>query len=178
MGYKRLAVQVCPPRPDMNDTDHVASTEHIKNLIARHLQTGHMMQVATATNGQPWNCTVYYVPDEHLNLYWISTPERRHSKEIENNPKVAAAIPIQHIAGKPVIGLQVEGDARQVTDSREIQIIIDLYASRFAIGDEWRNDFIAGNNKHKIYCLNPRLFVLFDEEAFPGDARKEWNPII
>src|SRR2546430_2002753 len=90
-----------------------------------------MMQLATLDGDQPWACTVYFVPDANLNLYWISLPSRRHSQEIERHPKVAAAIPIKHVVGESVIGLSVEGEAEVVTDAGELKQAAELYAARY-----------------------------------------------
>lgn len=147
----------------------------IKKLVGKYLQIGRMMQVATVKNDQPWCCTVYFVPDEKLNLYWISTPDRRHSQEILKNKKIAAAISIKHIPDEDVVGLQVEGDAQLVEDSEEIKKAIRLYADRHNRGEKWYEDFLTGKNQHKLYRIKPRLFVLFDEENFPNDPRKEWK---
>ncbi len=150
----------------------------IEKIIRKYLKIAHMMQIATIKDGQPWCCTVYFVSDENLNLYWISIPERRHSQEILENEKVAAAIPIKHIPGENVIGIQVEGDAKLVQDLKEIKRIAPIYADRYGRSKKWCDDFIAGKTKHKLYRVTPRLFVLFDEETFPTDPRKEWKPLI
>lgn len=147
----------------------------IKKLIRKYLETGRMMQVATAVDNQPWCCTVYFVADEKFNLYWISTPDRRHSKEIENNTKVAAAIAIKHVPGKDVIGLQVEGDAELVKDTQEIKSTMRIYTDRYNRDEEWYKDFVAGKSGYKLYRIKPRLIVLFDEETFPDNTRKEYK---
>lgn len=50
------------------------------------------MQLATAVNDQPYLCTVHYYSDDNLNFYWSSKPFRRHSGEIEQNPKVSTYV--------------------------------------------------------------------------------------
>ncbi len=146
----------------------------VEPRIREHLQVGRMMQLATVCGDQPWCCTVYFVADEDLNLYWISSPERRHSQELHQHEKIAAAIPIKYTPGEQVIGIQVEGGGHLVENPTEIKEAIRLYADRYQRGEDWYNDFIAGKNNHKLYRLKPRLFVLFDEVAFPNDPRKEW----
>ena len=147
----------------------------LEQLIRQHLQTGRMMQVATVKGDQPWCCTVYYIFDASLNLYWISLPERRHSQEIHGHTKAAAAIPIKHTPGKAVVGLSVEGEAILVTDMAETKAAARLYADRYQRNKQWYRDFIAGKTNHKLYRLKPRSFVLFDEEVNPKDPRQEWK---
>jgi uncharacterized protein YhbP (UPF0306 family) len=148
-------------------------SEQIEQLIRQRLNSGQMMQLATIADEQPWCCTVYYVADEALNIYWISKPERRHSKEIQSHQKAAAAIPIEHTYGEDVVGLSIEGVATLIENPEEISKAIRLYTNRYDRGEDFYNDFLAGKNSHKLYRLTPRLIVLFDEENFPDDPRKE-----
>jgi len=152
---------------------------NVEELVRRYIREGMMMQVATIKGDQPWVCTVYYVPDEELNLYWISTPERRHSREIAGHPKVAGAIPVKHAPDGGVVGLQFEGQAQRITDQDEIQKIMKLYVNRYTMrlptGDGWYRDFIAGKNPYKLYRIKPSLFVLFDEETFPATRDMSGN---
>jgi len=134
-----------------------------------------MMQLATLADGRPWICTVYYVFDQHNNLYWLSYPERRHSQEVEKNPNVAAAIAIK-FEDKPVIGLQVEGKAETVQDAAIVKRVMDDYVDKYDSGKDFYDNFITGTNKHKLYKLTPELFVLFDELHFPNEPRQEWLP--
>ena len=132
-----------------------------------------MMQLATISDGQPWCCSVYYVIDENLNLYWASWPTRRHSQEIKRNNKVAAAIPVEFTNGEKVIGIQVEGTAEEVSASPAIRKITEDYAGKFGRSAEWVDNFTAGKTKHKLYKLTPVSFILFDDEHFPDDPRQE-----
>lgn len=135
-----------------------------------------MMQLATVEGDQPWCCTVYYVADDKLNLYWASLPTRRHSQEIIEHSKVAAAIPVQFDLGEKVIGVQVQGEAKQVDDSTQIRPVAEAYAKRFGRSKKWVNEFGDGTTAHKLYRLKPELFVLFDEQNFPINTRQEWRP--
>ena len=144
----------------------------VEELVREYLKTARMMQVATVSGDQPWNCTLYFASDDDLNIYWISTTETRHSKEITKNPKVAVAIPVR-FEDLTVVGLQLEGDARLVEDADEIKRGVKLYSDKFNRGEEWYKDFTSGNNEHKLYVIKPRLFVIFDRVNFPDDSRKE-----
>lgn len=133
-----------------------------------------MMQLATVANGQPWNCTVYYIFDAQLHLYWCSIPSRRHSQEIKTNDMVAAAIPLQFTNGKKVIGLQIQGTAEQLTSSSELAPLAKQYAKKFHRSERWVEDFCNDRTEHKMYKLTSELFVLFDEENFSDNTRQEF----
>lgn len=144
----------------------------LNKLIGDYLSKSKMMQVATASENQPWICTLYYASDENKNLYWISKPDTRHSKEIIKNSKVAVAVPVV-FTSLTVVGLQIEGEAMIVEDFDEIKRSVKLYSDKFKRGEKWYQDFIKGKNPHKLYKITPKSFVLFDPKNFPDKERQE-----
>ena len=148
---------------------------NIDQLIDQQLQDGKMMQLATSLKDQPWCCTVYFVANENKDIYWISKPNRRHSQEIMKNPKASATVPTKFVPGQSIAALQVEGEASLVEDSEEIKIVITSYENRFNRGQEWLEDFLNGNNEHKLYKIVPSLIAVCDEEAFPEELIREWR---
>jgi uncharacterized protein YhbP (UPF0306 family) len=118
------------------------------------------MQVATVHDGKPWICTVYFVLHDKK-FYWLSLPERRHSKEIADDQHVAIAVAIKQ--NKPVIGIQAEGLARMIDDEAEVATVLSVYVEKYGQGKDFVQRFIAGENQHSLYCMTPTKVVLFDE---------------
>ncbi len=148
----------------------------LKTLISKYLDEHYMMQLATVNDGTPWCCTVYYIVDDKLNLYWLSLPSRRHSKELELNNQVAAAIPINFVKGEPVIGIQVQGIGIKIEASENTQQLAENYASKFNRSAEWVDDFCNNKTVHTLYKLTPREYVIFDEINFPKEPRQIYLP--
>lgn len=146
-----------------------------KRLIKDYLETAWLMQLATVRGGQPWVCTVYFVTDEVMNLYWLSWPERRHSQELAHHNKAAAAIVVHDGRDKrPVVGIQAEGIVSVVHDQETIESIAKKYASKYGHGKQFYERYRAGTNRHHMYTLVPQKFVLFDERHFSAEeARTE-----
>ena len=145
-----------------------------QDLIIKYLDEARMIQVATSISDQPWCATVYFSVDNSHNLYWISLPTRRHSEEIRQNPKVAGAIVLPHTHGEKVRGLQFEGVAREISKPEEIRPLAESYMERYT-ATGLAEAMISGQNPHRLYQIQPTLFVLFDEVNFPGDSRQEWR---
>ena len=143
----------------------------VLHLIRNYLPLARTMQVATVNADQPWICTVYFVEDDALNLYWLSLPTRRHSQDIAAHNKVAVAVPIK--ADKPVVGIQAEGEAEAVADKQLIAHVMQRYVERYGTGHQFYNKFIEGENQHVLFRCKPTKYVLFDEVTFPTDGRKE-----
>lgn len=128
------------------------------------------MQLATEKGGQPWVCTVYFVLYAG-NFYWLSYPERRHSQELAENPRVGIAIQLK--TGLPVIGLQAEGDAAVVDGLAEIEAVLARYVAKYGSGERFVQRYKEGKNRHALYRFAPRRVVLFDEQNYPENSQHE-----
>ena len=146
-------------------------------LIHNYLKQAKLMQVATSKGNQPWACTVYFSFDDELNLYWISTPDRRHSEEIRNNEKVAGTIVLPHTPGDKVRGVQFQGVAEELNDKDEAKEAMKNYAERYSMNNERVNEILENRDGdgHLPYKISPTLYVLFDELNFPEDPRHEYK---
>lgn len=136
-----------------------------------YLKLTPVMQLATARDNQPWISNIYFVSDEARSIYWLSLPERRHSKEVADNPQVAVSLAIKQ--DLPVIGLQAEGVVTVVTNPEEVKAIIGTYMAKYdGAGQDFYDRFMAGTNKHHLYKLTPSKLVLFDEVHFATDPQQ------
>lgn len=124
-----------------------------------------VMQIATSSHGQPWVCSVYFVLYEG-NFYWLSLPDRRHSKELEENSKAALAIALKQTI--PVTGLQAEGEVQKVNKLTEVEGVLAAYVKKYDQGRQFITRFKAGENRHTLYRFTPTNIVVFDE-TIPAD---------
>lgn len=142
-----------------------------KNEVLEHLSKNpKTMQLATLHESKPWICTVWFVYDEDLNIYWLSLPSRRHSQDIDLNPEVAAAVVIK--PDDPTIGLQIQGRAEIVTNPELANQVMSKYVAKYGQGDKFYANLLAGTNKHQLYKLRLSEVTVFDEEKYKGDTKR------
>lgn len=141
----------------------------IGQRIRDYLKQAKAMQLATARDNKPANATVYYVSDDDLNLYWISTLDKRHSRHIEHNPRVAVAISVKET--EPTVGIQLEGKAERITNPQELRSAAELYHAKYHHDPKFVEDFSADKRKHKFYKFTPEKIWLNE-----GLKLKEWVP--
>lgn len=147
----------------------------MKTLITEYLQQAKLMQLATSIDNQPWVCNVWFAADKDLNVYWFSSITRRHSEEVTKNNKVAAAFALPHTPDDPPRGLQLQGIAELLTDQKDIDKAISVYANRI-FPTEKIKEFMENKEKpHRFYRIKPTQFVLFDVVNFPDNSRQEYN---
>lgn len=145
-----------------------------KMLINTYLAETKTMQLATVgEGGKPWICNVYFVADVDKNIYWLSEPTRRHSKEIAENPNVAISIAVK--TDMPVIGLQADGTARHIGDLKTIKNVMIKYIKKYGVGKEFYMKAVKGIGKHRVYKMSVSKFSLLDEVNYPKDSPREWK---
>jgi len=121
-----------------------------------------VMQVATLHNDRPWICSVYFVKMDNA-FYWLSEPHRKHSQDVSRDGRVAMAI-----VGKtdmPVVGLQASGVAEEVSDTAEVEKVMERYSQKYGVGKGFHERFTKGINKHRLFRFHPDTVQLFDERA-------------
>ena len=83
------------------------------SVLAREiLADTYTMSLATVDAAGPWVADVIFVTDEAMNLYWVSSPETRHSQALEKDSRVAASIVVDH-ADANERSLQIGGNAKR-----------------------------------------------------------------
>ena len=148
---------------------------NLRKLIEDYLKEAKLMQLATSVGNQPWVCNVWFGFDEGLNIYWISSTTRRHSKEVAKNPKVAAAIVLSHNPEDTPRGLHLEGKAEILTEQKDIDKAISVFAGRIFPREKISEFMESKTHPHRFYKIKPTQFVLFDAVNFPGNSRQEYK---
>src|SRR3989338_42454 len=99
--------------------------------LTNYLQSHKLMTLATCS-AKPWICTVYYVLDEHQQLYFLSDSEARHVLDIDKNPNVAVAIADSDQGFlAPKIGIQLEGIAAEIKCVGKLKWFFTMWNTQF-----------------------------------------------
>lgn len=101
--------------------------------------------------GQPETAPLFYVSDELLHLYWLSSPASRHSLNLASQPRVAATIYPAVWNWLDIAGLQMEGEAGAVTDAAAREPVLNLYLNKFQLPDSFAGAIASST----LYRLRP-----------------------
>jgi len=145
----------------------------LRQLIEEYYRDCKTMQLATVSEGKPWICTVYFANDDVLNLYWMSSRSRQHSREILQNPSVATTV-VRDIERKQA--LQITGQAYEVADE-DLARIHGLYTEKYGPKDY----DLAAMSRHDpdgraYWVLKPAEISLWDEVNFPDAPKQVYAP--
>lgn len=147
-----------------------------RQLVTKYLSKHNVMQLATCSDDKPYAVNLHYYSDEAGNLYWISTRERRHSRELAANPNACVAIKVhENTLTEPwVIGLTIEGTVECLGENPGQNIAV-AYQDKLGHPQKLMDDIRSGRNPHKFYKLTPTDYTLFDTKNFPKDPKQEWS---
>jgi len=144
---------------------------NLKQTARQILEDNQYMTLATVNpDGRAWVSPVVYAPDSNINLYFLSLPESRHSRNIADRPLVSAAVFDSGQACGAGVGLQIEGQVRPVPAE------YSLRALKWYFGRKWPypgdNLAVKGFKKFvkgKIY----RFYKFVPTSVWMNDPRKE-----
>jgi len=126
-------------------------TEQDLGAIARSIvDTNRFMTLATADeSGLPWASPVWYAPADYRELYWVSSPEARHSRNLAQRPQLAIVIFDSHEPGGWK-ALYMSAVAEQLTD---VDGGIEGFSRRSAEQGMplWRRDDVLSPARHRLY---------------------------
>ncbi len=104
-------------------------------------------------DGRPQVAPLFFASDDAFNLYWISDPDSRHSKNLGDWNDVSATIYSHTWDYTAIQGVQFEGDAMDVADDDERTRALGLYTTKFTFVTDKFAVLIA---QSVIYVLRPR----------------------
>jgi uncharacterized protein len=130
------------------------------------------MTLATAdADGRPWASPVWFAHDGYRDFYWVSRPEARHSRNIEERPEIAIMI---FDSG------QTPGDGRAVymaASAKRSKRGLEIFNARSVEQgeSEWTEADISGDAAFRLYRATVSEWFVLEEER---DVRVPVEPAV
>jgi nitroimidazol reductase NimA-like FMN-containing flavoprotein (pyridoxamine 5'-phosphate oxidase superfamily) len=151
----------------------------LADLARKIIDANAYMALGTADeNGHPWVSPVWFATEDYLQLYWLSSPEARHSRNLEARRQVAIAIYDSSRAPGTAEAVYISGLARELTGD-ELERGIELYdrVSQRDIQRAWALSDVQPPSLFRLYrATASEHFVLIrgrDPERGTGVDRRE-----
>lgn len=129
------------------------------------------MTLATSDpEGNPHAAPVYFVHDDEMRLYFFSEANSQHSRNITQNPKVAAAIYPECEGWRDIKGLQLRGELCLVESTQEW----DSAWARYQVKFPFVRSLKAVVARNQLYVFIPSWIRLVDNSQGFG-YKEEWN---
>jgi uncharacterized protein YhbP (UPF0306 family) len=146
-------------------------SEELKRQILDYLESHNTMTLATSQGDVPWAATVFFASDE-FRLYFFSSPDSRHCRNLEANARVAVTIQEDYHDWKAIKGIQLEGKVLRVEGVIEKAKAMATYTRKYpAVMKVFANPaggaFYQAFLKVKFYCVVPeKLFYIDNQQGF------------
>jgi nitroimidazol reductase NimA-like FMN-containing flavoprotein (pyridoxamine 5'-phosphate oxidase superfamily) len=128
--------------------------------IARSIIDGvaYMVLATADAEGQPWASPVWFAPDGYDDLYWISSPDTQHSRNIAARADIGMVVFDSTAEPATRQALYVRADARQVDDPDAIAHGVDVF-TRVSVAQglgEMVIEEVSGEATFRLYQAHAR----------------------
>ena len=104
-------------------------------LVASLLGEETTLSLATiGEDGQACVAPLFYIVDENLSLYWLSSERSLHSMNLARTPRAAATVYRSVNNWKQIRGVQLRGAVSKVTEPKRRSTLLKSYCERFKLG--------------------------------------------
>jgi uncharacterized protein YhbP (UPF0306 family) len=141
-----------------------------------HPEITQLLSLSTLTlatrreDGQPHAAPVYFAADPDLRLYFFSSPNSQHIKDISQDRRAGAAVYPDGLGWQDIRGLQMRGVVEEVSPGLEWDRAWELYQSKFPFVAVLKEE-VAQNT---LYVFIPRWIRLVDNRKGFG-FNQEWD---
>ena len=138
----------------------------MRKQVLEYLRQHQVMTLATIGTEGPWAATVFYV-NEDFELYFLSSGHTRHSQNISENSRAAAAIQEDYKDWPSIKGIQLEGVVSQLqgADRRRAR---SLYEEKYQFIKNATTQIRLGLARANWYQLIPSRLYFIDNSKGLG----------
>ena len=146
--------------------------EKLNKSIEKILSKTRLLSMATINEKESYINTAYFAFNNSLELFLLTPPSSKHSKNLEQNKSVAVTVFDSHQEwNKLKQGLQLFGECEKTTGNKFAEGV-RLYLERFpAFGElaKTPEELEKGELESRIYVIKTKWLKVFDEPTFGED---------
>ncbi|RSM91648.1 pyridoxamine 5'-phosphate oxidase family protein [Kibdelosporangium aridum] len=148
------------------------------DAIARAvLDENSYMTLATADeSGVPWASPVWFATENYRELYWLSSPTTRHSKNLAVRPKLSIVVFDSTVVPGAAQAVYMTGTAAQVPEN-DLEPALSVYSGVSVRSGlkEFGIDSVTGAARLRLYRATVTEHYILDPDA-TIDVRIEVSP--
>jgi uncharacterized protein YhbP (UPF0306 family) len=146
------------------------SDEQDLAAVARGIiESNRYMALGTADEtGRPWVTPVYYAPAGYTEFYWVSSPERTHSRNVAVRPEVSIVVFDSQVPIGLGQGVYMAARAEQLTGA-DLERGIDIFSRRSQAhgARAWTLADVRAPAALRLYCATVSEHWVLDPESSP-----------
>ena len=146
--------------------------------VARGIIDGNRYMVLGTSDaeGRPWVSPVYYAPSGYAELYWVSSPEANHSRNLAGRPELSIVVFDSQVAIGEGQGVYMSGFAQDLTGAEERKVAPHWLGGSESHGAKpWTLDDVRPPRPLRLYRARVSEHWVLDPERRP-DQRTPVQP--
>ena len=145
----------------------------LRERVLDYLVSRSVATLSTAGPEGPWAAAVFFA-SSGFTLYFLSSPESRHCRNLSRDPRVAAAIHQDTSDWRAIKGVQLEGTASELAGEERAEAQ-RIYGRKFPLIASPPPLIDAALSRIRWYRLVPSRLYFLDNAA--GFAHREELPL-
>jgi hypothetical protein len=147
--------------------------DHQQDLggVARTIiDTNWYMALGTADEtGRPWVSPVYYASSGYREFFWVSSPEARHSRNLEARPQLSIVVFNSQVPIGAGQGVYMSADAEELTGD-DLDRSIDIFSrtSEGHGGRAWTLEDVRPPAPYRLYRATASEHWVLEPGAHPN----------
>ncbi|NUT36395.1 MAG: hypothetical protein HOV79_25345 [Hamadaea sp.] len=146
----------------------------VRQAVTDLLDDCELLCLATSTGTAGPHVATLYFAHEAFAVWFVSSRDTEHGRQVQMNPRVAAAVFVPCAYGEGLRGLQLAGTVRRARPA-EAADGLGVYETRFpafAVPSAERDQLLAGQAQQTLFRFEVDAVTLVDEPRFgPGRHR-------
>jgi nitroimidazol reductase NimA-like FMN-containing flavoprotein (pyridoxamine 5'-phosphate oxidase superfamily) len=147
--------------------------------IARAILDGnsYVVLATAAGDGTPWASPVWFAHAGYRELFWVSAPDARHSRNVLARPRIAMVVFDSTVAPNTGQAVYMTATAGRVTDPAELERGMAVFSAKSVRGgeSEWGTDRVTGSARPRLFRAAVDEHSILDPDS-PHDVRVVVNP--
>lgn len=136
-----------------------------RELIGTLLREESTLALATTDEqGEACVAPLFYIVDEGLSLYWLSSESSMHSENLKRVPRAAGTVYRHTHNWRDIRGVQMRGTVTTITEQQRRNTLLTAYRERFQLGTILR----LAISQSTLYWLRPDYFRYIDNSRAFG----------
>ncbi len=112
--------------------------KELESIAALLTEETTLALATSGEEGEPAVAPLFYLADEELSLYWLSSESSAHSENLARTPRAAVTVYRCATGWRQIRGVQMRGLVSRVTQPRQRRALIQAYSERFKLGTAFR----------------------------------------
>ncbi len=122
----------------------------------------------TDETGEPWVTPLYYIVDEELTLFWLSSKASLHSINLSKLSRAAVTVYRHSESWRDIQGVQMRGSASRIDDPKRRREVIKTYCLRFKLG----TIFNLVISRCDLFAFRPEFIRMIDNSKVFGNKKE------